>query len=116
MIYEIRELTFTEAALKDAFRWYQAAPNQKDMPHGSIASVIAQPGGGVTVTLQQAGASRMREVTFPSARLLMVLLYFCRKQRIPIPRDGEKTLSADEAGIVLTIGHQFRSTGPGPSV
>lgn len=116
MIYELRELTFTEAALKDAFRWYQAAPNQKDMPHGAVASVKPQPGGGVVVLLQQAGASKMREVSFASSRLLMVLLYFCRKQRIPIPRESEKTLSADEAGIILTIGYQFRSASPGSQV
>lgn len=116
MIYELRELTFTEAALKDAFRWYQVAPNQKDLPHGVIASVKPQPGGGVMVMLQQAGASKMREVAFPSARVLMVLLYFCRKQKIPIPRESEKTLSADEAGVILTIGYQFRSTGPGAQV
>lgn len=116
MIYEIRELTFTEDALRDAFAWYQEAPNQKDMPHGVIAAVTPLPGGGVKVTLQQAGASRMREVHFPSSRLLMVLLYFCRKQRVPIPRDAEKTLSADEAGIILTIGHQFRSIGPGKRI
>lgn len=116
MIYELRELTFTEAALKDAFKWYQEAPNQKDMPHGVIASVKPQPGGGAVIMLQQAGASRMREIPFPSSRLLMVLLYFCRKQRIPIPRESEKTLTADESGIILTIGYQFRSTGPGARV
>lgn len=116
MIYEVRELTFTEAALKDAFRWYQAAPNQNDCPHGVIASVKPQPGGGVIVLLQQIGASRMRELAFPSSRLLMVLLYFCRKQKIPIPREAEKTLASDEAGIILTIGHQFRSVGPGGTI
>lgn len=116
MIYELRELTFTEAALIDAFRWYQAAPNQKDMPHGVVAAVKPQAGGGVVVLLQQAGASKMREVAFTSTRLLMVLLYFCRKQRIPIPRESEKNLSNDEAGVILTIGYQFRSTPPGPQV
>jgi hypothetical protein len=116
MIYELRELTFTEAALKDAFRWYQSAPNQKDCPHGAIASVKPQPGGGVMVLLQQAGASKMREVAFTSSRLLMVLLYFCRKQKIPIPREAEKTLSSDEAGIILTIGYQFRSVAPGTQI
>ncbi len=112
MIFETRTLIFSNTALRKAFAWYQAAPNQTDMPHGVIASVTPKAGGAVSVALQQAGASRMREVAFPASRVLMVLLYFCRKQRVPIPRDADKSLDVSDDGLALTLRHNIETTGP----
>lgn len=112
MIFETRQLVFTNSAIKKAFDWYATVPNQSDLPHGLITSVMPKPGGGVTVFVQQSGASRIREVPFAASKTLAVLLYFCRKQRIPIPRDAEKDIAADGDTLVLTISGKTRTVSP----
>lgn len=112
MIIETRELVFSNAALKKAFAWYGTVPHQADLPHGAITTVTPRPGGGVTVLVQQTGASRIREVAFNASKTMAVLLYFCRKQRIPIPRDADKDIAARDDAICLTIFGQTRTAPP----
>lgn len=115
MIIETRELVFTNTALKQAFAWYAAVPNQGDLPPGAITAVTPKPGGAVSVLVQQIGASRNREVSFTSGRTIAVLLYFCRKQRIPIPRDAGKDIITQGDALCLTISGQTRTTPPPPN-
>jgi hypothetical protein len=112
MIFETRQLVFTNTALRNAFAWYQTVPNQTELPHGIITSVIPRAGGGATVYVQQSGASKMREVSFLASKTLAVLLYFCRKQRIPIPRDAGKDIAASDDSIILTIENRLKTSGP----
>ncbi|MCW2247414.1 hypothetical protein M2352_003048 [Azospirillum fermentarium] len=112
MIFETRELVFTPTALKKAFEWYATIPNQSDLPHGIITQVIPRQGGGVTVLIQQSGASKLREVAFNASKTLGALLYFCRKQRIPVPRDAEKDIIADGETILIHIHAKTKVTSP----
>ena len=112
MIFETRELVFTNTALKKAFDWYAKVPNQGDLPPGAITAVSPKPGGAVMVMVQQSGASKNREVSFTASKTMAVLLYFCRKQRIPIPRDAEKDISAQGDSISLTISGSTRTVSP----
>ncbi|WP_448191858.1 hypothetical protein [Azospirillum sp. sgz301742] len=112
MILETRELVFTNTALKKAFEWYAKVPNQGDLPPGAITSVSPKPGGAVTLLVQQSGTSKNREVAFTASKTMAVLLYFCRKQRIPIPRDAEKDIATKGDTISLTISGQTRTVSP----
>ncbi len=112
MIFETRELVFTNTALKKAFDWYAKVPNQGDLPPGAITGVIPKPGGAVSVLVQQIGASKNREVPFTASKTMAVLLYFCRKQRIPIPRDAYKDIAANGDAISLTISGETRTASP----
>jgi hypothetical protein len=112
MIIETRELLFTNSALKKAFAWYATVPHQTDLPLGAITMVTPKPGGAVILLVQQSGASRIREVSFTASKTMAVLLYFCRKQRIPIPRDAEKDISAQGDSISLTISGKTRTLSP----
>jgi len=112
MILETRELVFTNTALKKAFAWYAMVPNQSDLPIGVITAVNPKPGGAVTVMVQQSGATRTREVSFTASKVMAVLLFFCRKQRIPIPRDAGKDIATSGDTIVLTISGETRTTAP----
>lgn len=111
MIAETRQLVFSNSALRKAFAWYQTA-KQSDLPHGVIASVTPRPDGSVTLMLQQSGASRLREIAFSPSRTMGVLLYFCRKQRIPIPREADKDIDGVDDSLVLTIDNRFHVNGP----
>ncbi|WP_448207206.1 hypothetical protein [Azospirillum sp. sgz302134] len=71
-------------------------------------------GGGVLVTVQQLGSTKGREVPFMPSKTLGVLLLFCRRQKIPIPRDAEKDIAPSDDGIMLTIRGQTATTAPPP--
>ena len=114
MIVENRQLLFTNPALKKAFAWYQKVPNQTDLPLGVITMVTPKAGGGVTVQIQQSGASKTREASFMASKTLGILLLFCRRQKIPIPRDADKDIGMSDDGIVLTIRGTTTTTAPPP--
>ncbi|WP_029008379.1 hypothetical protein [Azospirillum halopraeferens] len=112
MILETRHLVFTNPSLRQALAWYATAPGQTDLPHGVITAVTPRAGGGLTVSVQQSGASKIRDVSFTASKTLGVLLYFCRKQRVPVPRDAHKDLSIEGDAIVLTIQSDTPTSGP----
>jgi len=112
MIVETRELFFTNSALTKAIAWYQKAPNQSDLPLGVVTMVTPKPGGGLVVTLQQSGASKGRDVAFSPSKTLAVLLLFCRRQKIPIPRDGVKDIEMGDDGISLIIRGETLTSAP----
>lgn len=114
MIVENRQLLFTNIALKQAFAWYQQVPNQSDLPRGVITMVTPKVGGGATVQVQQSGATKSREVSFMASKTLAVLLLFCRRQKIPIPRDADKDIGTSDDGIILTIRGTTTTTAPPP--
>ena len=88
-------------------------PNQTDLPLGMIASVVPKSDGGVVVVVQQ-GAAKMRDVAFMPSKTLGVLLLFCRRQKIPIPRDAEKDILPSDDGLMLTIRGSSVTSAPPP--
>lgn len=114
MILENRQLLFTNIALKQAFAWYQKVPNQTDLPLGIITMVTPKAGGGAAVQIQQSGSTKTREVTFLASKTLAVLLLFCRRQKIPIPRDADKDIGTSDDGLILTIRGTTTTTPPPP--
>ena len=105
MIYERRRLAFAAEALREVFRCYAEIPKQSDLPMGTITRVTVCPAAPVRVTvlIQQSGASRLREIEIAADKLLVALIYFCRCQRIPLPRNPVKSLSVAEGQIVLDL-------------
>ncbi len=112
MIVETRELFFTNSALNKAIAWYQKVPNQTDLPLGVVTMVTPKPGGGLNVLIQQSGASRTREVGFTASKTLAVLLLFCRRQKIPIPRDAVKDIEVADDGLILIIRGETMTVAP----
>ncbi|MFD1627109.1 hypothetical protein [Azospirillum griseum] len=112
MIVETRELFFSNSALLKAIAWYQKVPHQTDLPLGVVTAVTPKPGGGLVIQIQQSGATKTRDVVFLSSKTLGLLLLFCRRQKIPIPRDASKELDADEEGVSLIIRSETMTSGP----
>ncbi|MEI6560090.1 MAG: hypothetical protein WCO00_16965 [Rhodospirillaceae bacterium] len=113
MILDNRQLVFSESAVLTAFRWYVQAQGQSDLPQG-VVSRIALTGTPcrVTVFLQRHGASRFDEFPFSGNKLVGALLYFCKKQKVPVPRDAQKTLRVEDDVLVMDITRQIVATPP----
>jgi hypothetical protein len=112
MIVETRELFFTNSALSKAIAWYQKVPNQTDLPLGIVTMVTPKPGGGLIVLVQQSGASKAREIPFSANKTLGVLLLFCRRQKIPIPREAVKDIVVADDGLILVIRGETLTVAP----
>jgi hypothetical protein len=112
MIVETRELFFTNSALLKAVAWYQKVPHQTDLPLGVVTMVTPKAGGGLSILIQQSGASKAREVVFLASKTLGLLLLFCRRQKIPIPRDASKDMEAGDDGISLIIRSETMTSAP----
>jgi len=100
VLTDLRALTFSSMALRQAFELTrQVAPER--IPPGPIASIVLR-GSGPDVTavvlVQQPGATRLREVEVPAIRLAAMLILFCRKLDIPLPRQARKRLAIVHEG------------------
>ena len=93
----LRQLVFSESAVLKPFRWYVLAQGQSDLPHGVVSRMsLGENPCRVSVFVQRHGASRFDEIRFSGNKLVGALLYFCKKQKIPVPRDALKTLRVEE--------------------
>ena len=113
MIVDSRQLVFSESALVKAFRWYALAQGQSDLPQGVVARVVlTETPCRATVFIQRHGASRFDEVVFSGNKLVGAVLYFCKKQRVPVPRDALKTLRVEDSFLVMDITRKIPTAAP----
>ena len=113
MIIDSRQLVFSESAVLKAFRWYVQAQGQSDLPHGVVSRVaLTETPCRVTVFVQRHGASRFDEFPFAGNKLTGIILYFCKKQRVPVPRDALKTLRVEDNFLVMDITRKIPAASP----
>ncbi len=113
MIIDNRQLVFSETAVLKAFRWYAQATGQNDIPQGVITRVsLTETPCRVTVFVQRHGASRFDEYPFSGNKLVGALLYFCKKQKVPVPRDALKTLRVEDAFLVMELTREIPALSP----
>lgn len=114
MIEERREVRFDKQSLIEACRWFQTLSKQTEIPHGLITDVILSDDDPpeMTVLMNQSGASKMRIINLKPTTLLPLILYFCKKQRIPVPRHSEKSFNADEESLVMILTKEHETRGP----
>jgi len=115
MIVESRRIVFDGTALRQAVRLYAEAATQGDVPQGVITDVALKEGRAPSaiVHIQQSGASQLREAVLNEGKILASLLLLCRSQKIPVPRNAEKTLSVAGNRLVLEILYKPRPLTPG---
>ena len=113
MIVDSRQLVFSESALLKAFRWYALAQGQSDLPQGVVSRlVLTETPCRVTVFVQRHGASRFDEISFSGNKLVGAILYFCKKQKVPVPRDALKTLRVEDNFLVMDITRKIPAISP----
>lgn len=105
MITEKRLIIFSSEALLQALALYASAFPAK-MPEGKPSRVwlknIEPPIIGIEVAAKT--DTRESELQLSQAELAALLIHFCRREKIPLPRTAEKSLAADngQACLVLT--------------
>lgn len=111
MIVESRRIVFNDTALRLAIRLYADVSTQGDLPQGVITGVDLHDNDGLsaTVFVQQSGASMLREAVLSQQKILAALLLLCRSQKIPVPRQADKSLTVAGSRLVLDIKHKPRT-------
>ena len=113
MIIDSRQLVFSESALLKAFRWYVLAQGQSELPHGVVSRIaLTETPCRVTVFVQRHGASRFDEIPFSGNKLTGAMLYFCKKQGVPVPRDALKTLRVEDNFLIMDITRKISTLSP----
>jgi hypothetical protein len=109
-IVESRRIVFNDTALRQAIRLYADATSQGDLPQGVITGVELREGAVLSakVFVQQSGASSWREAVLSQQKILAAILLLCRSQKIPVPRQAEKTLTTANGRLILDIMHKPR--------
>jgi len=105
-LQDSRRLKFTVPALLDAVLTFDREHNGW-LWRASAHSLLIEAGGGGAVTIEacKAGTAAPETVNRSPAWVAAALLQYCFKRRIPVPRNGTKTIEvlADGMGVALRV-------------
>ena len=105
-LQDIRRLKFTLPALLDAALSFDREHNGwLWRASGHSLAIDAGGGGAVTIEARKSGAAAPEAVNRSPAWVAAALLHYCFKRRIPIPRQGTKTLEVlpDGEGVAMRV-------------
>ena len=109
MPFEMRTIVFSREELVEAIT-NQAAVAGVKLPEGAImlCTVAASPTLTVTLELVPKGQSSVETVTLQAEAIGAVLIHHCIAQKIPVPRQSERSLQAigEAVAIHFTINKQ----------
>ncbi|MEH6402999.1 MAG: hypothetical protein V7750_06460 [Sneathiella sp.] len=104
MIKEHRELVFSNEDLIEAI---QVFPNKNSLkiPDGTITGITVMDDAYVFAVVQvtRADDSKTEDVALDATILAALMLYYCKANKIPIPRNAEKKITKVDTGISLSI-------------
>jgi hypothetical protein len=103
-LQDSRRLKFTVPALLDAALTFDREHNGW-LWRASAHSLVIDAGGtgAVTIRARKSGATEPETVNRSPAWVAAALLQYCFKRRIPIPRNGTKTISVLPDGLLLLV-------------
>jgi hypothetical protein len=103
-LQDSRRLKFAVPALLDAALTFDREHNGW-MWRASEHSLLIDEGGtgAVTIRARKPGGTEFETVKRSPAWVAAALLQYCFKRRIPIPRNGTKTISVLPDGVVMLV-------------
>ncbi|MDG5494254.1 hypothetical protein [Niveispirillum sp. BGYR6] len=104
MIVDSRQIQFSAEALKDAVKTYRELFPQKQPP-GLLGTVMIRGINPISlgVKVQAMGSRVYREVEMAESEVAAMLILYCRKLRIPLPRTADKAIKVQGDNIALIV-------------
>ncbi len=104
MIVDTRRIVFSPEAVREAVKLYRASFPEKQPP-GSIGPIFIRNTAPVTlgVSVQAVGATKHREIEMAASEVAVMLILYCRKAKIPLPRTGAKAIETQGDSLVLSV-------------
>lgn len=104
MIVDSRHIMFSPEAIREAVKTYRELfPNKQ--PPGLLGPIIIRGNAPLVlgVKVQAMGASVFREVEMEESEVAAMLIVFCRKLKIPLPRTANKSIEVEGENIALIV-------------
>lgn len=104
MIVESRRIVFSPEAIREAMKLYRESFPQKQPP-GILGPIIIRNQAPLTlgISVQAVGANNFREIEMAETEIAAMLILFCRRMKIPLPRSSSKAMEVQGDSIVLSI-------------
>lgn len=104
MIVDSRHILFSPSALRAALSTYRELFPQKQPP-GHLGPIIIRRQSPIMlgIQVQAYGASAYRELEMAESEVAAMLIVYCRKLKIPLPRTAEKAIKVEGDNIALIV-------------
>jgi len=104
MILDTRRIVFSPDAVREAVKFYRNS-FPSNQPPGLVGPIFIRSVNPVVlgISIQAIGARVFREVEMPASEVAAMLIVYCRKMRIPLPRHGDKSVEAHGETIILGV-------------
>lgn len=104
MIVDSRHIMFSPEAIREAVKTYRALFPAKQPP-GLLGPIVVRSAEPLTlgIKVQAMGSSVYREVEMDENEIAAMLIVFCRKLKIPLPRTANKSIELDGDNIALSV-------------
>lgn len=104
MIVDSRHIMFSPEAIREAVKTYRELFPTKQPP-GLLGPIVIRGSDPLVlgVKVQAMGSSTYREVEMDENEIAAMLIVFCRKIKIPLPRTANKSFEVDGENIALVV-------------
>jgi len=102
MPVELRRIIFTQEELCIALATLQRSDG-KGLPQGDIAALKIGEDGSLLISITVPGSDQPSKKTLSAEQMSNLLIRFCVQNKIPLPREGEKSSVVHENGVALLV-------------
>lgn len=104
MIVDSRHIMFSAEAIREAVKTYRELFPAKQPP-GILGPVIIRSSDPLMlgVKVQAVGSSNFREVEMDENEVAAMLIVYCRKLKIPLPRTADKSIEVEGENVALIV-------------
>lgn len=104
MIVDSRHILFSPPAIRAAMLAYRDIFPQKQPP-GILGPVLIRAVDPIRlgIKVQSPGSSGYREIEMSESEVAAMLIVYCRKLKIPLPRAADKAIEVDGENIALIV-------------
>ncbi|MGH8186906.1 MAG: hypothetical protein ACREUC_10110 [Steroidobacteraceae bacterium] len=103
-VHEVRRLLLPVETVVDAVLQLDRDAGGK-LSHGTLVEVVLEspPEPGLSLAAKLPGALTAERRKFPLPAIAAAIINWCRQSRIPLPRQGKKTLEIVPEGFAFTV-------------
>lgn len=103
-VHEVRRLLLPVETVVDAVLQLDRDAGGK-LSHGTLVEVVLEslPEPGLSLASKLPGALTAERRKFPLPAIAAAIINWCRQSRIPLPRQGKKTLEIVPEGFAFTV-------------
>jgi len=104
MIIDSRHIMFSAEAIREAVKTYRDLFPAKQPP-GLVGPIVIRSSDPLIlgVKVQAIGSTTYREVEMDENEIAAMLIVFCRKIKIPLPRTANKSFEVEGENIALVV-------------